>query len=199
MSAMMKDTLLPAWSDVVHASQTTFRCVLKALSEPGLAQTIPVAVTGPVPLDASTTALCLALADYETAVWCDAAARTAEVISYLRFHCGCPILKDAATATFAVIANAAEVRVDHFCRGSMEYPDRSTTLFIQVPTLADGLERIVSGPGIPTMRTLRVGGLPENFDALWRENTAAFPLGVDIVFCCGNEIVGLPRTTRIHS
>jgi alpha-D-ribose 1-methylphosphonate 5-triphosphate synthase subunit PhnH len=198
MSAMMKDTLLPAWSDPVHASQATFRCILKALSEPGLRQTMPVAIEGPAPLDASTAALCLALADYETPVWCDAAAHTTEVVSYLRFHCGCPLLKDAATATFAVIANAADVRIDHFCRGSMEYPDRSTTLFIQVPTLVDGPERIISGPGIPKTRTLRVGGLPENFDALWHENSAAFPLGVDIVFCCGNDIVGLPRTARIH-
>ncbi|MEN3296714.1 MAG: alpha-D-ribose 1-methylphosphonate 5-triphosphate synthase subunit PhnH, partial [Burkholderiales bacterium] len=45
---------------------------------------------------------------------------------------------------------------------------------------------------------LRVGGLPEDFDAHWGANAAAFPMGVDILFCCGNEIIGLPRTTRIN-
>jgi alpha-D-ribose 1-methylphosphonate 5-triphosphate synthase subunit PhnH len=198
MNAMTGHALLPAWTGSVHAAQATFRAVLKALSEPGLQQTLPVAIAGPAPLHAATTALCLALLDLETPVWCDAATHTPAVVSYLRFHCGSPLSDDPAAAAFAIMADPADLRLDRFAQGTMEYPDRSTTLLIQVPTLVDGPARVVSGPGIAQATTLRVGGLPEDFDVLWRENTAAFPLGVDILFCCGNDIVGLPRTTRIH-
>jgi alpha-D-ribose 1-methylphosphonate 5-triphosphate synthase subunit PhnH len=199
MNAVVDDKLLPAWADSVHAAQATFRCVLNALAEPGLKHTLPVTIAGPAPLDASTTALCLALMDFETPVWCDAVAHTAAVAAYLRFHCGCPLVDDMDRASFAIVADATEIRLDRFAQGSMEFPDQSTTLLIQVPTLTGGPLRTLSGPGIKESRPLQVGGLPADFDARRRENAAAFPLGVDIVFCCGEEIVGLPRTTRLQS
>lgn len=197
MSAVIDDQLLPAWDDSVQASQATFRCVLDALAEPGTVRTLPVEVTGPAPLHDATTALCLALLDFDTPVWSDAATRTASVASYLRFHCGCQLTDDAASAEFALVGNAADVELSSFAKGSMEYPDRSTTLFIQVPSLDGGPVRTLSGPGIPGARTLRVAGLPANFDAQWRANTKAFPLGVDLVLCCRGQVIGLPRTTHI--
>jgi alpha-D-ribose 1-methylphosphonate 5-triphosphate synthase subunit PhnH len=198
MNAMTEHSLLPAWTDSVHAAQAAFRSVLKALSEPGQQQTLTDAITGPAPLHPATTALCLALFDLETPVWCDDPARTPAVVSYLRFHCGSPLSDVPAAAAFAVIADAADLQFGRFAQGTMEYPDRSATLLIQVPTMIDGPARVLSGPGIAQTRTLRVGGLPEDFDAQWGANTAAFPLGVDILFCCGNDIIGLPRTTRIQ-
>lgn len=197
MSAVIDDQLLPAWDDSVRASQATFRCLLDALAEPGTVRTLPVEVAGPAPLHDATTALCLTLLDFDTPVWRDAATGTVSVASYLRFHCGCPLTDDAAWAAFALVGNAADVDLSSFARGSMEYPDRSTTLFIQVPSLDDGPERTLSGPGIPGTRSLRVAGLPAGFAAQWRDNTAAFPLGVDVVFCCRGQIVGMPRTTHI--
>jgi alpha-D-ribose 1-methylphosphonate 5-triphosphate synthase subunit PhnH len=198
MNALTEHSLLPAWTDSVHAAQATFRSVLKALSEPGQLQTLSAAITGPSPLHPATTALCLALLDLETPVWCDDAAQTAAVASYLRFHCGSPLSDDPAASAFAVIADASCLQLNRFAQGTMEYPDRSATLLIQVPTLIDGPARVLSGPGIAETTTLRVGGLPEDFDAHWGANAAAFPIGVDILFCCGNEIIGLPRTTRIN-
>jgi alpha-D-ribose 1-methylphosphonate 5-triphosphate synthase subunit PhnH len=198
MNAMTEHGLLPAWTDSVHAAQATFRTVLKALSEPGQQQTLTAAITGPAPLHPATTALCLALFDLETPVWRDETAHTPAVAAYLRFHCGSPLSDDPAAAAFAVIADAASLQFDRFAQGTMEYPDRSATLLIQVPTLIDGPARVLAGPGIAQTRTLRVGGLPQDFDAHWGANIAAFPLGVDILFCCGNDIIGLPRTTRIQ-
>lgn len=199
MSAIIDDTLLPAWDDSVHASQATFRCVLKALAEPGMVRSLPVEVAGPEPLGAAATAFCLALADFETPVWCDAAASTPAVASYLRFHCGCPLVSDPHDAAFALIADPGELVLERFAQGSMEYPDRSATVLIQVPSLDHGPVRLLSGPGIAQTQTLRAAGLPRDFDARWRANVDGFPLGVDVVFCCGGKIVGLPRTTRIHS
>lgn len=198
MSAILDDTLLPAWEDAVHASQSTFRSVLDALAEPGTVRSLSVAVAGPAPLDNATTALCLALADYETPIWLDATASTQAVSSYLRFHCGCPLTDDPLRAAFALVTQAANLDLGRFAQGSMEYPDRSATLLVQVPSLCDGPLRKISGPGIRETANLRVAGLAMDFDRQWQANTDAFPLGVDIVFCCGSEIVGLPRTTRIH-
>jgi alpha-D-ribose 1-methylphosphonate 5-triphosphate synthase subunit PhnH len=198
MSAATEYTLMPAWTDGVHAAQATFRTVLKALSEPALIQTIPDAIDGPAPLYPSTIAVCLALLDPETPVWCDDRAQSHAAASYLRFHCGCPMSQHPTAAAFALISNLDALDFGQFAHGTMEYPDRSTTLLIQVPSLVDGPVRAVSGPGIAEPRMLRVGGLPDDFNARWGENVSAFPLGVDILFCCGSDIVGLPRTTRIH-
>lgn len=197
MSAVIDDQLMPAWDDGVRASQATFRCVLDALAEPGIVRTLPVEVTGPSPLHDATTALCLALLDFDTPVWRDAAIGTASVASYLRFHCGSPLTEDPGASAFALVGNPADLDLSVFAKGSMEYPDRSTTLLIQVYALDGGPARVLSGPGIPGTRTLRVTGLPPDFDAQWDANAAAFPLGVDIVFCCRSQIIGLPRTTRI--
>lgn len=199
MNAVADNRLLPAWTDSVHDAQAAFRCVLAALSEPGLIQTLPMEIIGPAPLNAATTALCLTLADFETPVWLDDRADMAAVESYLRFHCGCPLASDPATAAFAVVVDPEQgIALDRFAQGSIDYPDRSATLLIQVPTLDSGPAHRLSGPGIESTRTLHAGGLPENFALLWQRNTARFPLGVDLVFCCGNAIVGLPRTTQIH-
>ncbi|QRX84019.1 phosphonate C-P lyase system protein PhnH [Glaciimonas sp. PAMC28666] len=200
MSALLKSALLPAWNDPVHASQSTFRAVLKALSEPGVIQTLMVDIQAPAPLFLSTIALCLTLADGETTVWLDDSASTEPLKDYLRFHCGCQLVADATRATFAVITDPrllAEHIFEEFARGTMEYPDRSTTLLVQVQGFSGGPARTLSGPGIPHERLMNVAGLPEHFDAIWQKNVDGFPLGVDLIFCHGSQILGLPRTTNI--
>jgi len=192
--------LLPAWGDKVHDAHAAFRCILSAMSAPGKIQTLALDITGPAPLEPSTTAVLLTLADFETPVWLDSGSRMLSVDSYLRFHCGCPLVNDPIEADFAVITNLSPGLVlDNFAHGTMEYPDRSATLLIQVASLTKGPERILSGPGIEETVTLRASRLPADFDAMWRSNQAGFPLGVDIIFCCGDQIVGLPRTTCIAS
>jgi len=199
MNSVVDQGVLPAWEDGVHDAQVSFRAVLKALAEPGSIQVMPVTLRGPEPLDAATTALALTLADFETPVWLAPAANSRATRSYLRFHCGSPLTDDPSAAAFAILTGPLDaLALKMFAAGSMEYPDRSATLLIQVRSLNEGPVRLLSGPGIPGTRSLRVAGLPENFDAQWRENAAGFPLGVDVVFCCGNAIAGLPRTTRIH-
>jgi alpha-D-ribose 1-methylphosphonate 5-triphosphate synthase subunit PhnH len=192
--------LLPAWGDKVHDAHAAFRCILGAISTPGKILTLSLDITGPAPLEASTTAVLLTLADFETPVWLDSDSRTLSVDSYLRFHCGCPLVNNPVEANFAVITNLGKgLALDSFAHGTMEYPDRSATLLIQVASLTKGPERILSGPGIEDTSILRASRLPADFDAMWRDNQAGFPLGVDIIFCCGDQIVGLPRTTCITS
>ncbi|MBI1892028.1 MAG: phosphonate C-P lyase system protein PhnH [Burkholderiales bacterium] len=200
MNAITDGGLLPAWSDPVHDAQAAFRCVLKALSEPGLRQKFPVPVAAPAPLAPATAALLLTLADLEAPVWLAEPFNTSQVRDWLRFHCGCPLVSERDKAQFAVLNMPDNtLRLDAFAQGSMEYPDQSASLLMQVSSLEAGPARVISGPGIPVTRTLHVAGLLPEFNAQWKMNQLAFPLGVDLVFCCGDAIVGLPRTTRIQS
>jgi alpha-D-ribose 1-methylphosphonate 5-triphosphate synthase subunit PhnH len=200
MNAMTESGLLPAWNDPVHDAQATFRTVLKALAEPGLSHTLPVAVTAPTPLSLSSAALLLTLADLETSVWLAPVLNTLQVCEWLRFHCGCRLVADKADAQFAVISMPEpDLRLETFAQGCMEYPDQSATLLVQVPSFTAGPARVLSGPGIPATRLLHVAGLPPDFHQQWQENFVSFPRGVDMVFCCGDAMIGLPRTTRIQS
>lgn len=193
------DDLLPAWDDPVAGAQAAFRCVLAALAEPGAAQAMPAAVDGPAPMTPAMTALCLALLDHETPVWLDAAMATPAVRAFLRFHCGCAVVDAPSSAAFALIAGVPDAAaLDRFCAGTPAYPDRSTTLLWQVPALNGGPARMLAGPGIRTRQPFSVAGLPDDFPAAWQDNAARFPLGADIVFCCGDRLLGLPRTTRLE-
>lgn len=199
MSGMAGNDLLPGWEDPVHAAQSSFRAVLKALSEPGATQCIAAAITGPAPLGPAATAVMLALADHDTPVWLDGASKTSTVAAYLRFHCGCPLTMNPATASFALITDLSQpLDFTRFAQGSPEYPDRSTTLLIQVPGLHGGRTRVLHGPGIETTRAFDAPDLPDDFLEQWRQNAARFPLGLDLLFCSGDAIVGLPRTARVR-
>ena len=193
--------LLPGFADLVHDSQATFRILLAALSAPGAVHVLPVAVAGPDPLCPAMTAAVLTLADMETPIWLDldddAAAR--RVIDYLLFHCSCPWIDAPAAAAFALVTRPEQLCLAGFAQGSMAYPDRAALVLVQVPSLTDGPQRMLGGPGIRTEQAMQVAGLPVDFDAQWRANGASFPTGVDLVFCCGNRIVGLPRTTKIDA
>lgn len=193
--------LLPGFGDLVHDSQATFRVLLAALSEPGTVQVMPVAVIGPAPLGPAMTATVLTLTDLETPVWLDVADEVAarRVIRYLAFHCGCTCTDVQAAAAFALVTQPEQMQLAGFAQGSMAYPDRAATLLVQVASLTDGPERMLSGPGIGTEHAMQVAGLPPDFDEQWRANGTGFPTGVDLVFCCGDRIVGLPRTTRIDA
>jgi alpha-D-ribose 1-methylphosphonate 5-triphosphate synthase subunit PhnH len=54
-----------------------------------------------------------------------------------------------------------------------------------------------SGPGIRDTVTVAIDGLPPDF---WRQRTALaaqLPLGVDLFFVAGQDVLALPRTTRL--
>lgn len=81
--------------------------------------------------------------------------------------------------------------------GTLESPDSGATLLIEVAALGSGaLALELAGPGIAVRRELRLDGLHPDW-LLHRDDwTAAFPLGIDILFTDATRIVALPRTTR---
>jgi alpha-D-ribose 1-methylphosphonate 5-triphosphate synthase subunit PhnH len=191
--------LKPGFADPVFDSQASFRSLLDAMSYPARIQTLDVAVDAPAPLQAATTLLALTLLDFDTPIWLDAAAASAGVPEFLKFHCGCPITALPAEAQFGIIADAAMMPgLDRFAMGEDKYPDRSATLIVQVPSLTEGPQTSWSGPGIAERATARIAGLPEDFWAQWALNGELYPLGIDLVFACGRDIVGLPRGVKVE-
>jgi alpha-D-ribose 1-methylphosphonate 5-triphosphate synthase subunit PhnH len=194
------DGLLPGFSDPALDSQRVFRAVLEALARPGTIVELPVHLAPPSPLDPATAAIALALVDYETPLWLDHATDTEAVAQYLRFHCGCPLTTDPGKAAFALVADAAAMPpLSAFNAGSDEFPDQSTTLIIQVPTLTAGEGWELTGPGIRDSVRLAASSFPKGFNCWIAENHDLFPRGVDLIFASGRLIAGLPRSTQLEA
>jgi alpha-D-ribose 1-methylphosphonate 5-triphosphate synthase subunit PhnH len=191
-------SLEPGFADSVHDAQACFRAALQAMAHPGQILTIPVALAGlpPAPLNSGAAAIALTLCDVDTPIWLDRPSDAAT--AYLAFHCGAPIANAAGEARFALVVDAAALpRLETFALGSDEYPERSTTLVIQVADLTNGGAVLISGPGICGEQRLNVAGLPYRF---WAERAALaelFPRGLDFLFVADDKLAALPRSTRV--
>lgn len=189
----------PGFADPVLDSQRIFRAALDAMSHPGRLVALDQPPPAPPPLHTATTAICLALVDFETPLWLDPAARTAETLAHLRFHCGCPIVDEPDRGRFAVVADPARMpSLDRFDAGTGEYPDHSATVIVQARTLTSGGGRRLRGPGIETETWLDAEGLPARFWEELRSNRERFPKGVDVLVTAGAALVALPRSTRVE-
>jgi alpha-D-ribose 1-methylphosphonate 5-triphosphate synthase subunit PhnH len=192
--------VLAGLGDPVLDSQRIFRALLDATAHPGRLLALEQTPPPPRPLHPATAAVCLTLLDLETPLWLDAAARTAEVMAYLRFHCGCPIVDEPALARFAVVADAARMpALEVFDPGTDEYPDRSATVIVQARTLTSGGGRRLTGPGIETEARLDADGLPARLWEDLRWNHGRFPRGIDVLLTAGATLAALPRTTRAEA
>lgn len=181
--------------------QRVFRALLDVASYPGAVRVLPTRLPEPPePLNPAAFAYCLTLVDFETPVWLDAALDRPAVVRALRFHCNCPIADDPAKAAFALIGDpSAMPPLAAFAWGEPEYPDRSTTLLVQVPRLSHGNGVVLAGPGVRGTVNLRVDGLPARFWTEWRANRRAFPRGVDAVFAAGPAVAALPRSVHAET
>lgn len=191
----MSALISAGFGEPVHDSQATFRAALEALSRPGRIQSVTSPVETPPGTSAAAYALLLSLADHQTPVWLRDTSHP--LANALRFHTGCLITDEPATATFALLRAGSGPALADFALGDDETPERSTTLIIEVGSLSEGATRRLSGPGIEAVHTLRCSALSERFLADWRTNNARFPAGVDAFLTAGETLVGLPRTTRI--
>jgi alpha-D-ribose 1-methylphosphonate 5-triphosphate synthase subunit PhnH len=186
--------------DAVGAAQGHFRRLLEAMAEPGRVVTLGAEIARPPPpLAPATFALALSLVDLETPLWLDQALRCPDVLETLRFHCGAPIVEATQRAAFALAADASGLPpLDAFAPGTAEYPDRSTTLIVQVGALGQGRSVRLSGPGIEGVRGLMADGPAPGFWQQVRANHARFPEGIDIVLVEGVRIAALPRSTAVE-
>ena len=193
---------LPAgFADKVLSAQNTFRSVMDAMARPGSVHCIASASGTPPGMMRGTAAIALTLFDHDTPLWLDPRMSEApEVEKWLKFHTSAPIVSDPSIASFALIGNAAELpALDGFSFGSNEYPDRSTTLILQVDSLTDGPALQLRGPGIDGAATLRAAIKPLDLFERLSINATLFPRGIDLVLVADDAVVAIPRTTRVMS
>lgn len=191
--------LAPGFADPVFEAQATFRAAMDALARPGRTERVKGVAAAPEPLSPVAAALLLTLADHETTVHLDAVlAATPSVAAWLRFHTGTRIAPAPAAATFAVLTGPETLAdLSAYAVGTDAYPDRSTTLVVQVPHLGKGRTHVLNGPGIRGEARL-VADLPAGFVDAWAANRALFPRGVDVFLCGPGHVVGLPRSVAIR-
>jgi len=196
---MAEAALVAGFADPVREAQAVFRAVMMAMARPGTLRAIMPPPPPPAPLDAGLAAIAMALCDFETRVWLDAPLAASDAVTgYLRFQTGAPLTDDPAAAAFALISDpSALTGLAGFAQGTPDYPDRSTTLVIAVPSLAEGEGWTLRGPGIDGTARLAVGGLPAGFSGWLADNRSQFPLGVDLVFVAGDRVAALPRSTAV--
>ena len=193
--------LAPAFDDPALASQAVFRTVMEAIARPGLPRPLPSGLAVPPPLSKTAAAVALTLLDYETPFWLDQGLASAgEVAAWFKFHTGAPQTTDSAKAAFAFVSDLAAISsFDAFAPGSLEYPDRSTTLVVQVASFEHGNALALSGPGIAGTRRFSVQPLPPDFRARLVANRETFPRGVDLILVTQDAVAALPRSVRVGS
>ncbi len=191
---------LPAgFADKVLSAQSTFRSVMDAMARPGSVQQVSAGVGTPGPLMPGAAAIALTLFDHDTPVWLDAEMRkSSEVAKWLKFHSGAPVVDDASISSFALIGDGGALpELSCFALGSNEYPDRSTTLVVQVESVTHGPAYELRGPGIDGTATLHATIQPKDMFERLSITEALFPRGIDVVLVSGEGIVAIPRTTRL--
>jgi alpha-D-ribose 1-methylphosphonate 5-triphosphate synthase subunit PhnH len=199
MSARGTPRLARAFADPVIGSQRIFRAVMDAMARPGTVVPLVHDLEPPPPLSPGAAALALTLCDYETPVWLDRPlAEATDVAAWLRFHTGAPLADDPQAASFALVADAADLPAfDAFALGSMEYPDRATTLILPVENFTAGRPLALSGPGIAGIREFVAAPLPADIVTRLAANRALFPRGIDLLLVTANAVAALPRSTRV--
>jgi alpha-D-ribose 1-methylphosphonate 5-triphosphate synthase subunit PhnH len=190
---------MPAgFSDKVMSAQSTFRSVMDAMARPGSVQRIAAAAGTPAAMMRGAAAIALTLFDHDTPVWLDPQmSETLDVAEWLKFHTGAPVMADSSICSFAIVGDARALpALDRFAFGTNEYPDRSTTLILQVGSLTEGPSFELRGPGIDGTAVLQAAIQPPDLFERLAINATIFPRGIDVVLVHEDTIVAIPRTTR---
>lgn len=218
MAKGVPSAAMAGFADPIHDAQATFRALLDAMARPGSIVAAPARIETGIEFAVATAdgtrpaerllppamaALVLALADQETAVWLDPPLAAASAVAGLiRFATGARIVTEPKAATFALIADPANMpALCHFALGTPEYPDRSTTVIMAVTCLdntANNRALELTGPGIATTARLSFDPMPAHLIGELEANRARFPMGVDLILCAETQFAALPRSTRIR-
>ena len=188
------------FDDPVFDAQMTFRAVMNATANPGRVEELSLLPDMPSRLAASLAAAALALIDHDTPVFLDRSfASDPDIAASLSFHTGCGFVEDPSCAAFALIGHPAECPAfSSFAQGTLEYPDRSATLFLQVEKLGNEAGLRLRGPGISDSRHLAAAPLPASLTEELAANRERFPQGVDLLLFNGSRLAALPRSTRVE-
>ncbi|MCA1440838.1 phosphonate C-P lyase system protein PhnH [Ensifer sp. IC4062] len=188
-----------AFADPVFEGQSVFRTLMDGFARPGTIGRLATAVSPPAPLGKASGAVALTLCDHDTPVWLSPALSKSAVPQWIAFHTGAGVTEIKDEARFAFVEKGAAVPgFDQFALGTQEYPDRSTTLVIEVEALKGGQPLIARGPGIRSEVVIAPNGLPDVFLDFWTANQAIFPRGIDLILTARDAVLCLPRTTKLE-
>lgn len=215
------------FSHGAFGSQAVFRSALQALSHPGRCIAVEHDAELPTHSNAAAAVFLLAMLDADCSLWLSPSLQGSQAALWLRFHTGCQLAEHAAQAQFLWVgAGDTLPTLQSLRQGSDECPDQSATCLVDVGALiantdteidaqgdAQGVAQLdtqpeakaaaqhwtLSGPGIREQAQLSVVGLPDDFTVQWTHNHASFPRGVDVFLATRDCLVGLPRSTRIHT
>jgi len=147
----------------------------------------------PAPMSVAAGVAVLVLCDPGTPVHLAGGHDTRGLRDWIGFHTGAPVVAERGAAMFALGRWEALSPLDGYAVGEPEFPDRSATLIVEMDRLEPYGARL-TGPGINGSATL---SLPEV--AAFQGNAARFPLGLDFLFCCGDRLAGLPRSSHVEA
>lgn len=167
-----------------------FRAAMSAMARPGRVELLDAA-TPPRPASRAAGSLLLTLADHDTGIHLAGEHDTQAMREWLAFHTSATIAKPSE-AQFALGTWDALLPLSDYPVGTPEYPDRSTTLIIEMSELeCEGV--LLKGPGIKDGAKLN---LPDA--VAMKQNNAQFPLGLDFFMTCGSRVAALPRSTLVE-
>lgn len=182
----------------VRQSQSAFRTVMDCMARPGTIGSFGALANPPRPLGLAQGIIALTLCDQDTPVWLSAELASSPAAPWLSFHAGALVTGDRATARFAFSDRAAPFPAfSAFAKGTQDYPDRSTTIVVEIDALEGGETFVMTGPGIETETIIAPKGLPKAFSLEWAENRSLFPRGIDLVLTAGNRFLCMPRSVRL--
>ncbi len=177
------------FADPPREAALAFRAALQAMARPGRIEQVSGAVP-PAPVSRAAGALLVTLCDPETGIYLAPSHDTPALREWITFHCAAPLVgpshADFALGTWEALQPVSAYRI-----GTPEYPDRSTTLIVEMDRLDPAGARL-TGPGIKAQAALNLPDL-----AVFQANRARFPLGFDCYFTCGDRLAGLPRSTTV--
>lgn len=185
----MNAPLSGGFTDPARDAAHAFRAVLEAMARPGTIHT--VAGADAPHISPAAALVLLVLTDATTPLHLAGGFDCPDLRQWIAFHTGAP-LAGAEDAAFALGLWPDLQPVNRFRIGQPSYPDRSATLIVEMPHLANEGARL-TGPGIRDMARLT---LPET--AAFRDNRALFPLGFDTILTSGDRLAALPRTTQVE-
>ncbi len=186
---MDAQVLTGGFSDPAIQAASAFRAVMEAMARPGTIFPITGAVP-PAPLSPAAGAVLLTLCDADTSVYLAGAMDCKAVRTWLAFHTGASVV-GPAVADFAVGAWDDLGALSQYPVGTSEYPDRSTTLVIELAEM-NATGATLAGPGIQTTAQFSLPDV-KSFQA----NNQLFPLGLDFIFTSGDDVAALPRSTQV--
>lgn len=190
-------TLLSAgFTNPVFDSQAVFRSCLSAQSYVGQPQTVLPDFSCPTAIMPATAAMALTLLDFETPV--AMLGFPPAVVDWIVFHTQAPVVP-MAQASFVLVSQDTPLPDMAACHlGNDLYPEQGATIIKEVINFSDGEPLLLSGPGLLEPLTLRLPLADNGFVRQRMANYLRFPSGVDLFFCSGQQLLALPRSTKVE-